>query len=71
MAAKRKPPTSPVPGVTFHDLRVGDRVRVPLSGRTGTIIGPHVRHNGFLVAWDEPMFGVTSGRVRHSNLEPF
>lgn len=66
----RRPPRNPVPGIVFHDLRVGDRVRVTISGRTGTIVRRLDRHNGFRVRWDEPVFGVIEGRVAWSNLEP-
>lgn len=71
MSMKRKPPTNPVPGVTFYDLRPGDRVIVPLSGRTGVIARrcAHKR-DGWVVTWDEPVFGVTEGRVAWANLEP-
>lgn len=50
-------------------LRVGSRVRVIISGRTGTIVGPKIRHNGWLVEWDEPMFGVERGRVLDSQID--
>lgn len=66
----RREPTNPVPGRTFHDLRVGDRVRVTISGRTGEIVGPHRYHVGWRVRWDEPVFGVTEGNVSWPNLEP-
>lgn len=48
---------------------VGDRVVVPGSGRTGRLVGELQRHNGFLVEWDEPVFGVEQGRVAVSLLE--
>lgn len=58
-------------GPTFHDLHEGDRVRVPLSGRTGTIVKRCTpRRDGWIVRWDEPLFGVEQGRVAWSNLEP-
>jgi protein involved in polysaccharide export with SLBB domain len=69
--AARKPPVSPVPGVTFYDLRPGDRVRVTISGVTGVIDRRcKNRRDGWIVRWDEPRFGVTEGRVAWPNLEP-
>jgi len=69
--ARRAPrqPLGPA-GPTFHDLRVGDRVRVTMSGRTGTIVKDNRKHAGVLVRWDEPMYGATESRVRLPNLEP-
>lgn len=49
--------------------KVGNRVRVTISGRTGTIVELHRRHNGFMVKWDEPIFGVEQGRVTADKLE--
>lgn len=71
LAEQRNAPITPVPGVTFHDVRPGDRVRVSISGRTGTIVKrcAHKR-DGWIVKWDEPVFGVTEGRVAWANLEP-
>lgn len=73
----RKAPRSPVPGVTFYDLRPGDRVVVPISGRTGVIVRRTThRRDGclvriaWIVKWDEPLFGVTEGRVAWANLAP-
>lgn len=58
-------------GPTFHDFKPGDPVRVPISGRTGTIVKRcATRRDGWVVRWDEPLFGVTEGRVAWSNLEP-
>jgi len=66
----REAPRTPVPGRTFHDLRVGDRVRVTQSGRKGEIVGPHRHHVGWRVRWDEPLFGVIEGNVSWPLLEP-
>jgi hypothetical protein len=53
----------------MRGLKVGDRVRVRLSGRTGTVIRRNVRHNGWRILWDEPVFGVTAGDVLPHNLD--
>jgi len=69
----RKAPLSPLgpTGPTFYDLRPGDRVEVVGSGRIGTLISrKKVARDGWLVRWDEPVFGVTEGRVSWSNLKP-
>lgn len=50
-------------------LKVGDRVRVTVSGWTGTIVGAKVRHTGWKVRWDAPQFGATESRVLPSQLE--
>jgi hypothetical protein len=69
----RKQPVQPLGerGPTFYDLRPGDRVQVTGSGRTGTIVRrcTHKR-DGWLVRWDEPVFGVEEGRVAWANLAP-
>lgn len=52
------------------DLKPGDRVRVVLSGRTGTLVSRRMpRRDGWNVRWDQPMFGVEVGRVATANLE--
>ena len=72
MTAPRKPPISPVPGVTFHDLRPGDWVMVTISGRLGKIVRRCAqKRDGWIVAWDEPLYGIVSGRVAWANLEPY
>lgn len=48
----------------------GARVVVSGTGRTGTVTKPSIRHNGPEIEWDEPVFGVTHGRVMVANLEP-
>lgn len=48
---------------SMADLKVGERVVVTGTGRTGTVVGGARRHAGVLVHWDEPMFGVEEGRV--------
>jgi hypothetical protein len=70
-AGPRKAPVTPVPGVTFHDLRPGDRVRVTISGRTGVILRRcQQTRDGWIIEWDEPRFSVERGRVAWANLEP-
>lgn len=55
---------------TLRDLRVGERVRVLGSGRTGTLVSRRSpKRDGWNVRWDEPLFGVEVGRVATSNLE--
>ena len=55
---------------TLADLKVGDRVRVIGSGRTGTLERRRKpERDGWDVRWDEPMFGVEVGRVATANLE--
>jgi len=54
---------------SMRDLQIGERVRVRISGRTGTVVDGYQRHNGYMIEWDEPMFGVTRGRVNTHNLE--
>lgn len=69
----RKPPSQPLgpKGPTFHDFHIGDRVVVPMSGRTGVIVKRCAsKRDGWIVAWDAPMFGVTQGRVAWANLAP-
>lgn len=67
----RRAPITPVPGVTLHDFRVGDRIIVPISGRTGTIDRRCKQpRDGWIVRWDEPVFGVTEGRVAIPNMAP-
>jgi hypothetical protein len=58
-----------LPDFTNKDFKVGDRVRVELSGRTGELVKRGQPHNGWKVKWDEPKFGVTEGWVRTVNLE--
>jgi len=70
---KRKPPEQPFgsKGPTFHDLRPGDRVRVVGTERTGVVVSRcKPRRDGWIVRWDEPLFGVEQGRVAWANLEP-
>lgn len=53
-----------------RDWRPGDHVKVTISGRTGTLVSRcKVARDGWIVKWDEPMFGVESGRVSIPNLE--
>lgn len=48
----------------------GDKVRVPVSGRTGTLHSRRTpRRDGWNVLWDEPLYGVERSRVATSNLE--
>jgi antirestriction protein ArdC len=54
---------------SLRDLAIGERVRVTISGRTGTVASEHRRHSGFKVRWDEPMFGVEEAYVSAANLE--
>jgi hypothetical protein len=49
--------------------KVGDRVIVPLSGRTGVLGKRLGKHNGWVVKWDNPMFGVEQGSCLPGNLE--
>jgi hypothetical protein len=65
---KRHEPLRPVPGIVLHDFRIGDRVRVLISGRTGTLVR-RLRHS-WVVRWDEPVFGVAEGRISTVNIEP-
>jgi len=51
------------------DLKVGERVIVVGTGRTGTVSRLPIRHAGPMIKWDEPMFGCTEGRVMVSLLE--
>jgi hypothetical protein len=68
-ARKLVPASSPVPGRNFYEVKLGDRVTVinektgESNGRTGTIVGDLIRHNGYRVEWDAPQFGVTDSRV--------
>lgn len=55
---------------TFYELRLGDRVRVRISGVTGTLVKKGTRNMGWKVRWDEPRFGVTEGYMRPVDLEP-
>ena len=55
---------------SLRDLKPGDRVRVTISGRTGTVERKDKNpHHGWHVRWDEPVFGVEVGIVRTANLE--
>ena len=54
---------------TFAKLKVGDRVRVTVSGVTGVLVKKGYKNVGWLVRWDEPKFGATQGWVRAVNLE--
>lgn len=54
---------------SVKDLKVGDRVRVTVSGWTGTIVGAKICHSGWKVQWDAPRFGATESRVLPSQLE--
>lgn len=51
-------------------LKVGDKIRIPLSGRTGTIVDKGKKHTGWRIRWDEPVFGVTESRINPSSMEP-
>lgn len=70
---RRREPQQPLgpKGPTFHDFRDGDRVIVPRTGRTGSIVRrcTHKR-DGWVVRWDNPVFGVEEGRVAWTNLAP-
>lgn len=55
--------------LAMADLKPGDRVRVTRSGRTGTLVKRNVRHNGWRVRWDVPVFGATDSDVQPSMLE--
>ncbi len=66
----RRPAITMPGGTVIHDFRVGDRVRVRISGRTGEIIKKNIRHNGWKVRWDEPVFGCTESDVLPPSLEP-
>lgn len=48
---------------SVRTLAIGDHVTVIGTGRTGEISGLHKHHAGFLVMWDEPLFGVTESRI--------
>lgn len=57
----------------YHDLfRAGDRIIVPLNGRTGTVVGKpkatknEQHHCGIRVEWDDPVFGRRIGIVQPS-----
>lgn len=55
---------------SLANLRAGERVIVPISGRTGTLVKRCApAHDGWIVRWDEPVFGVEQGRVATVNLE--
>jgi hypothetical protein len=70
MTTRRDIP-GPVPSHPgFDRLAVGDRVVVPASGRTGVILRRcPVPRDGWIVAWDEPRFGCTEGRMATPNME--
>ena len=51
-------------------LKPGAAVIVPQSGRTGVLRDKGARNQGWLIEWDEPMFGVTESRIVPSILEP-
>ena len=54
----------------LRSLKVGDRVRVPISGRTGVLVSRRKpAQDGWNVQWDEPLYGVEVGRVATANLE--
>ena len=63
-------PYTPVPGRTFHDIRIGDRVVVEQSGRTGVVVSKQRYHVGRKVRWDEPVFGVVECWVSEEELRP-
>lgn len=50
-------------------IRVGSRVRVVISGRTGEVVAKGHPHSGWKIRWDNPQFGVTEGWVRTANIE--
>jgi hypothetical protein len=68
---KRKSPVQPFRGgPVFHDFRIGDRVKVTMSGRTGEIISGPRRHSGWEVRWDEPVYGCIESWVAWPLMEP-
>ena len=55
---------------SLKSLRVGDRVVVTRSGRTGSLLRRcKPERDGWVVLWDAPVYGVTEGRVATTNLE--
>jgi len=59
-----------LPDFTHKHFKIGDRVRVEISGRTGTIVSRRrPERDGWNVRWDDPKFGVEVGRVATVNLE--
>jgi len=58
-----------IPDFTHKQFKVGDRIRVEMSGRTGVIIKRGHAHNGWKVKWDHPVFGVIEGWVRTIHME--
>lgn len=67
----RHAPYTPVPGRTFYDIRIGDRVIIERTGRVGTVVSKHRHHNGRRVRWDEPVFGVEEGWVALDAMRPY
>jgi hypothetical protein len=60
----------------YGPWKVGDRVRVHQSGRTGTVVRAAATfreqmHRYVRVAWDEPVFGVEASNVSPTILEPY
>jgi hypothetical protein len=59
-----------LPDWTDKNYKVGDRVRVTQTGRTGTIVSRRKpARDGWNVRWDNPMYGVEVGRVATLSLE--
>lgn len=58
-----------LPDFTDKKFKVGDRILIEASGRTGEIVKRGHPHQGWKVRWDEPMFGVTEGWVRTVHME--
>lgn len=64
-----------LPDFTDKHFAVGDRVKVERfpgdtrTGATGTIIArAKPAHDGWVIRWDAPRFGVTTGKARTVNL---
>lgn len=53
-----------LPDFSDKKFKVGDRVMVEISNRTGTVVAGPKKHAGWKVRWDEPVFGVTESWVR-------
>ena len=67
--AQRETFTEMVARIQSANFKVGDRIRVIGTGRTGTIEARMHKHTGWRVRWDDPMFGVETGNVRSVHME--